>query len=516
MLPDAMRLAEFQGRLADDLFRFAPELILGGAIVLLLLGRMIGVHRRVHLSLGAILACVAALGVVGLQWSAFTSTVRGGVAFDGLMMFDPLAVVFRGLVLIAAILTLVLGRMTGLPDRDDAADFGTLMLGATLGMMTMAGANHWLMLFLAVEMASLPSYLLTGFLKGRPRASEAALKYVLFGAAASGIMLFGISLLVGQTGSALLPECAERIADKLAQGGFDLPLLTAFLFIFAGLAFKLSAVPFHFWLPDAFEGAAAEVAGFLSVASKAAAVVLTGRLLMLLMNAAADLPSDQLLRTVGLPLAVVAGVTATVGNLLALPQTNLKRLLGYSTIAHAGTLMMGLAVLSKAGIAATIVYLVAYLMMNFGAFAVVAGVRNATGSEEIGAFRGLVARSPGLGVAFAVFLFALLGLPPIAGFMGKFVIFSSVYATARSAGSGVGPYYILLLFVGLVNTAVSAGVYLKVLKTVAFDEHPESGENRLLSTPAGLTLLTGALAVGLVVLGVWWTPLLEMARFAVG
>jgi NADH-quinone oxidoreductase subunit N len=153
-------------------------------------------------------------------------------------------------------------------------------------------------------------------------------------------------------------------------------------------------------------------------------------------------------------------------------------------------------------------------MMNLGAFAVVAAVRNATGSEEIGAFRGLVARSPGLGVAFVVFVFALLGLPPLAGFTGKFVVFASVYETARSAGSGVGPSYTLLLIVGLANTALSAGVYLKVLKTVALDDVPESGQP--VALPAGMTMLTGVLAAGLVAMGVWWTPILEMARFAVG
>jgi NADH-quinone oxidoreductase subunit N len=515
MPPDAVRFAEMTTRLGDDLVRFVPELLLCGAIVLMLLGRMLRPTARTHQSTTALLACAAAFAVLVVQWLSFTDDIRGGPAFVGLLVFDPFSVYLRGLILAATMVTLILSRITGLPDLADSADFATLLLGATVGMMTMTSANHLLSLFLAVEMASLPSYVLTGFLKGRPKASEAALKYVLFGAAASGIMLFGLTLLAGAHGTGLLPALTQRIGIQLSETGIDLPLLTGLLFTFAGLAFKLSAVPFHFWLPDAFEGAAAEVAGFLSVASKAAAVGLTGRLVLMLQDKALDAgaASIHIPQTVGLLLAAVAAVTATAGNLLALPQTDLKRLLGYSTIAHAGYLTMALATITAAGLSAALVYLAAYLAMNLGAFAVVAFVRRQTGGESLASLAGLMTRSPAVGASFAVFLLALLGLPPLAGFAGKFLVFSAVYDAGQTYGGSLRAYFVTLLAVGVVNAAIGAGVYLNLLKIMAFDE-PEAGDTTPI--PAAGVWLVAILAVALIAFGIWWSPLVTIARFAVG
>ena len=440
MPPDAPRFAELQSQLGIDLLRLAPELVMCGAIVLMLFARLFRTGTSLHMASVGLVAGAAGIALLVIQWLGFTPLIPGGAGFDGLLQFDAFGCYLRTLILTAALLVLILGRVTGLPDREDSADYTVLLLGATLGMMLMASANHLLVVFLAVEMASLPSYVLTGFLKGRPKASEAALKYVVFGAAASGVMLFGISLLVGRTGSALVPDVARGVALIVKDGGFDLPLLAGLLFTFVGLAFKLSAVPVHLWLPDAFEGAAAEVAAFLSVASKAAAVGLTARLLLTLQDQAlaVGLPETTMPGTVGLVVLVAAALTATVGNLAALPQTNVKRMLAYSTVAHAGYLMMALAPLSKAGAVAVLVYLTAYLLMNLGAFAVVAFNRNRTGSEEVNSFSGLLTRSPALGIAFAVFLFGLLGVPPLAGFAGKFLAFAAVYDAGRTYAD-IGP-----------------------------------------------------------------------------
>ena len=217
----------------------------------------------------------------------------------------------------------------------------------------------------------------------------------------------------------------------LQGGGFTPALAAGTLLFLVGLGFKLAAVPFHFWLPDVFEGAAAEVGAFLSVASKAAAVGLTARFLLTLQGGGRRLDPTILPRTVGLGVLVAAAVTATLGNLAALAQTNLKRLLAYSTIAHAGYMLMALATLTRDGVAAVLFYLAAYLLMNLGAFAVVAIVRNRTGAETIDACRGLLGRSPALAVALAVFLLSLLGLPPLAGFAGKFQVFAAVYEAGR-------------------------------------------------------------------------------------
>jgi NADH-quinone oxidoreductase subunit N len=430
MFPDSIRLAHFQERLAADVLAFAPELLLCGAIVLLLLARLVPVLARAHLGPLAAAAAAAALAVAVIQWLALGDGVSGGEVFTGLLVFDPFAGFLRVLLLGFTVLLLVLTRLTGIPDAEDSADFGVLLLGGTLGMLLMVSANHLLMVFLAIEMASLPAYALSGFLKGRTKGSEAALKYVVYGAAAAGVMLYGITLIAGRFGSGYLPVVASGYAQVLRGGGFDLPLAVGTLFVFVGLAFKLAAVPFHLWLPDVFEGAAAEVGAFLSVASKAAAVGLTARLLLLLQGTVRETLGDTdpllLPRTVGLTLAAVAAVTATLGNLAAFGQSNLKRLLGYSTVAHAGYMLMGLAAMNAAGTAAVLFYLVAYLLMNLGAFAVVALVRNQTGSEELAAVRGLMAWSPALGVGLAVFLLSLLGLPPLAGFAGKVQVFDCV------------------------------------------------------------------------------------------
>ncbi len=259
-------------------------------------------------------------------------------------------------------------------------------------MMLMASANHLLMVFIAVEMASLPSFALAGFLKGRKRSSEAALKYVVYGGGAAGVMLYGISLLAGKFGTGYLPELAVAYARCVGAGTFDPVLILGTLFLFIGVAFKLAAVPFHFWCPDVFEGASAEVAGFLSVASKAAAVALLARIVLVFtgvdpQTASAGPANWMAVLRYFLPaLALFAGVTATFGNLAAYLQNNLKRLLAYSTIAHAGYMMMGICALTTprpanpdgrevVGVQAVLFYLVAYLFMNLGAFAVVAFLR---------------------------------------------------------------------------------------------------------------------------------------------
>jgi NADH-quinone oxidoreductase subunit N len=280
-----------------------------------------------------------------------------------------------------------------------------------------------------------------------------------------------------------------------------------------GVGFKLAAVPFQFWCPDVFEGSAAEVAGFLSVASKAGAIGLTGRLLLALDSVHEGgwvVPGH-----VGVALATMAAVTMTVGNLSAFGQTNLKRLLAYSTIAHAGYMLMGLAIVTRMGAAAVLYYLSVYAAMNLGAFAVVAFVRNATGSEEIGAVRGLVMRSPVLGVALTLFLASLLGLPPLGGFAGKFQVFAAVYEAARSAAAhgpaGLGTVFLILLTVGALNTAASAYYYLNVARVILLEE-PDGPPLR--TSTAQVLFLVG-LAAFLVATGLRWDPLIaETARAA--
>ena len=484
LTPDA--LADLTAHALLDLRRLAPECVLAGTVVALLLLRTL--TRR---PLGAVAVAGSLCAVLSLlaPHLGLRPASASGPAFTGLLQLDPLAEYVRGVVLLATFLVVLLCELTGEP-AGEAADRHTLFLGAALGLCLMASANHLLVVFLAVEMASLPSYVLAGFRLRDRAGGEAALKYVVYGAAASGVMLYGLTLLVGTFGTAHLPELAPR----LAAAGWTLPAAAGATLVGVGLAFKLAAVPVHVWLPDVFAGASAEVGAFLSVASKAAAVGLTVRLLTLV-------PEPQ---TVGLVLAVAAALTATWGNLAALAQTDLRRLLGYSTVAHAGYLLMGLACLSPAGTSASLFYLGAYLLMNLLAFAGAAVLRKHAGGDTLAHCRGLVGRSPVVTGAVGLGLLSLLGLPPLAGFAGKFQLFAAVY----DAGYG------WLLAVGLANTVLSAGYYLRVLRAMLLDDPEatdEKGRPLPLGEGAGVRLYLLALAAALVAVGVFWGPLADLA-----
>jgi NADH-quinone oxidoreductase subunit N len=498
-----------------DMWCFAPELILCAAIVIMLLIRLFNLFDTVHLGVFALFLTLAAVAMSCLQWHNFHSdflrpTNLGPVVesldtFNGLLIFDRFSIFVKIFLYSFTALVIVLSMLSRIPDREDSADFFCLVLGAAVGMSIMASANHLLMIFLGVEMASVPSYALAGFLKGKRQSSEAALKYVVYGGGASGVMLYGISLLAGKFGTCYLPD----VLHFLSLAPFDPLLLMGLLFILIGVAFKLAAVPFHFWCPDVFEGAAAEVAAYLSVASKGAALALLARV-ALGMGAKADYLVPAL--------AFFAALTMTFGNLAAYAQTNLKRLLAYSTIAHAGFMMMGLATLTRDGAGAVLFYLIVYLAMNLGAFAVVAFLRNVTGSEDLTSFRGLVYRSPVMVITLGVFLLSLLGLPPLGGFAAKFQIFSVLYDAGQdyqTAGrAGLANVCYGLLVIGGLNTVVSLFYYVKVLKVMVLDKPLEEIEDvpvKPISTPLLQNGYVSALAVAVLALGIFWGALSQIS-----
>jgi NADH-quinone oxidoreductase subunit N len=540
MFPTTQLMQQLQSNLQQDFLGFLPELILCGTIVLLLLLRLSRSFAHVHLGWVALALTLVSLAISWGQWTdrsaRFTPAGHEAMTgsmdlFSGLLVFDYFTVFLRLFLLGVAALLIWLSMLTGIPDVEDSADFYCLLLGATLGMMLMASANHLLMVFIAVEMASLPSYALAGFLKGRRQSSEASLKYVVYGGGASGIMLYGISLLAGKFGTAYVPDLASAYVQALPHPGgaagidFDPVLLLGTLFLLIGLGFKLAAVPFHFWCPDVFEGAATEVAAFLSVASKGAALALVARLTLALAGLADSVHAPtainwlEVARYLAPALAFFAALTATFGNLAAYAQTNLKRLLAYSTIAHAGYMMMGLATMTREGAGAVLFYLIAYLFMNLGAFAVVAFLRNQTGSEELSTYRGLVQRSPLLTVLLAIFLLSLLGLPPLAGFAAKFQIFSVLYesgqryaASAIPAEARMGYVMYALVVIGGLNTAISAVYYLKVLKVMILERpvgEMTAAQATPLPVPAGAAFYGTLLAGMIFIVGIAWNPLIE-------
>jgi NADH-quinone oxidoreductase subunit N len=535
MLPNTV---EMQNVLMYASMRFLPELLVCAAIVLLLLLRVFRLAGRTHLGPVTLVLTLGILIVAVCQWAGFgfdppaSNGNHVDLMFGGLLIYDHLTVFLRCFLLGFAVLMIWLTLLTGIPDREDSADFYCLLLGATLGMMLMSSANHLMMVFIAVEMASLPSYALAGFLKGRRQSSEAALKYVVYGGGAAGVMLYGISLLAGKFGTGFLPELAAGYVHAI--GTFDPVLILGTLFLFIGVGFKLAAVPFHFWCPDVFEGASAEVAGFLSVASKAAALALLIRLVLAFTGVDPQAPGIGgnwigVLRYLIPALAVIAGVTATFGNLTAFFQNNLKRLLAYSTIAHAGYMMMGVCALTTPrlylpgnqaviGAGAVLFYLIAYLFMNLGAFAVVAFLRNQTGTEELDQMRGLIRRSPWMVVTLSLFLLSLLGIPPLIGFMAKFQIFYALWAAGvyywRSGETGLGFTLLALLGVGGVNSVISAVYYLRVMKVMIIEGNAEDLEGKAptrLTEPAGNVVYATVMALMVVGLGFAWNPLSDVS-----
>ena len=499
-----------QSGIVRDCLAMLPELIVCGTILFMLIVRLFPAFDQWHLGLEALTLTVLALAISFTQWLQQPPLLGGYDLFGHMIRYDYFTIFMRMVLLGFTALTIWLSLLTGIPDREDSADFYSLLLGATLGMMLMASANHLLMVFIAVEMASIPSFALAGFLKGKRQSSEAALKYVVYGGGASGIMLYGISLIAGKFGTGYLPDLA-RAMPLAMESRLDLVLVLGILLILVGLGFKLSLVPFHFWCPDVFEGAAAEVAGFLSVASKGAALALLGRFVLVLMS---SVRSEALVYFLVPTLAFFAAITATFGNLAAYPQTNLKRLLAYSTIAQAGYMVMALATLTPEGASAVLFYLVTYVFMNLGAFAIIAFLRNLTGSEELSSFRGLVYRSPVLVVTLAIFLLSLLGVPPLAGFAAKFQVFQALYragdAYLAQGEPGLGYILIGLLVIGGINSVFSVVYYIRVLKVMIIERPIEEVEGRPaeeLPVPPAQAFYASLLAAMLFLIGILWDPL---------
>jgi NADH-quinone oxidoreductase subunit N len=361
--------------------------------------------------------------------------------------------------------------------------------------MLMAEANHLLMAYLSMELVSLSSYVLVGFLDER-RSAEAALKYLLFGALSSGIMLFGMSLLFGVTGNLAFPELLRSSGQLSAP--IQSALLMAVSLMLAGLAFKISMVPFHQWTPDAYEGAPIPITALLSVAPKAAGLALLLRLMEALH------PAWPMLVPL---LAWLTVLTMTLGNLVALVQTNLKRLLAYSTIAQVGYMLIGFVVHSPQGLEALLVYLLAYLFMNLGTFACVIAVVDKTGDESLESFRGLSRRSPGLAFLCAIFLLSLAGIPPLLGFFGKFLLF----------GAALQGNYLWLALAGILNSALALYYYVNIIRLmyVASTQQPASpplqvGGYAALHPGISLRLALGVCAAATLFLGLYPGPLLSL------
>jgi NADH-quinone oxidoreductase subunit N len=509
----------------DDLFLFLPETFLAAGVLLLFLGEIIFSNRRTKRWTLTVLA-MAALASSGTAAVALWS-LKPTSAFAAQVAVDPVSCFFKIFFVVitaVAILTSLLSKE--LPPAL-LGEYLALLLSVTLGMFLMASANNLLTIYLGIELVSIVSFALAGYRLRDRRSTEAALKYVVFGGVASGVMLFGISLAYGLTGSVdlsainrfLAAWSAGRTPASMALLGkaFPLTLTVSLLFIFAGIAYKIAAVPFHMWTPDVYEGAPTPFVGFLSVGPKAAGFALLMRVVTTVLvtagptgmvagrGFAAD-SSGNLYSVADLPLGTLLGLiavaTMTLGNLAAIPQNNVKRLLAYSSIAHAGYILMGFVVLSESALQAVLLYLAIYFVMNIGAFTVVQAVRDRTGGETLTEFRGLSARAPALAMAMAIFLLSLTGIPPLAGFVAKFYLFAAVIQRG-------GFWYVILALIGVINSAISLYYYMRVVRamylTAPATEQP-------LAPHRGYLAVIYALVLAVLTLGVYWAPLSDSAR----
>jgi NADH-quinone oxidoreductase subunit N len=390
-----------------------------------------------------------------------SETLHQGFVFSNALAIDPFSSFFKSLLMIFTMLIIVLWVLFGRDKTNalDAPDFLCLLLGATFGMSLMVSANNLIMIFIAIESASIPSYALAGFRKKSRVATEGSLKYVLFGSVSSALMLYGMSMIYGSSGSLQLAD----IAASINHNGMTSLMVVGLVGLFGGFAFKLSAVPMHFWCPDVFEGAPTEVTTFLSVASKGAAVCMLARVLQ---NLGVIVIEPVVHEAIALGIGALGAVTASWGNLVALHQTNLKRLLAYSSIAHAGYMIMGCAVLMlvapKMILSALLFYILVYMFMNLGAFTVAAIFERQLGTLTISDFAGLLKRSPVLAMLLVVFMLSLFGMPGLGGFMGKLFLGAGM--------SKAGTLGTALLAVLLLNTLFSLWYYLRPAYFMIFTE----------------------------------------------
>jgi len=413
-----------------------------------------------------------------------TATLGGMVRFDWLGFFFKMLFMFAG-----AVTTLLFMDNEKIGQRGEAY---LLLLASLLGMNLMAASADLVMLYLAVETTSIPLYILSGFMLADSKSTEAGFKYLLFGALASTLMLYGFSLVFGFTGTTNLYE----LAGMLQTGSISLLTALGLLaLIFVGIGFKASIVPFHFWAPDVYEGAPTPVSGFLSTASKAAGFAVLVRLFFV------AFPDFAISWTV--VLAILSAVTMTVGNLLTLQQTNIKRLIAYSSVAHAGYALIGVVAFSNAlaikqlGAASVVFYMAAYILTNLLAFGIVMAFSRVTGLEDIKDYAGMSRRSPWLALMMLAAFLSLAGMPPFGGFIAKVVVFAA----------GVQAGYVWLVVVGIINSVVGVYYYLNVMKYVYLYRMPDENEENLpipLTRPYAIAL--AVLAVGVILIGTVFAP----------
>jgi NADH-quinone oxidoreductase subunit N len=465
-----------------DYHALAPEIVLAGVLVVVLVVDLIMERDK------WLVSSLAGLGVLGALVPVLTLALDGPdrALFDGAYVVDDFSLVMKAMFLIAGYVVILLSTNYVAEGDYHEGEYYFLLLSSLLGMSLMTSARDLVSIFVALELLSIPAYLLAAWRKRDLKGNEAGLKYYLMGVFASAILLYGMSLLYGLTGETRL----DAIAGVVGEEASSRPIITlAVLFVVVGFGFKVSAVPFHTWAPDTYEGAPTPITSFLAVASKAAGFVALLSILFVAFEGREDVIEPLMW--------VLAALTMTVGNLIALRQTNIVRLLAYSSVAQAGFMIAPLAVIGDAGkdaLTAVVVYILVYTAMNLGAFAIVIAVARRTGSGEIVSYRGLFQYSPALAVLMTIFLFALAGIPPLGGWVAKFVVFRALLSAGTFWGAALG-------VVVAINSVVALFYYAGVAREMWFQDAPE-GETTAIKVPVSLTAALGISALGTLAFGV--------------
>ncbi len=475
---------------------FIPELILIGFAILVIILDLFIKQKNLLVSF-SLSGLVIAGGFTVAMWGYSFPAL-----FNNMLAVDNFALFFKFLFLGIAFLVILASSDYVSKFARFRGEYYALVLLSTLGMMLMAATTELISIYIALELTSISLYVLVGFLKD-PKSTEASLKYLLLGAVASAVLLFGMALVFGFTGQTQLGEIAQVLQAMPAQTILASPaLILGIVLLVAGFGFKIAAVPFHMWVPDVYEGAPTPITAYLSVASKAAGFAVILRVFY----SAFGLP-DWLSLNWGLIFAVLAAIGMTLGNVTALPQTNIKRMLGYSSIAQAGYLMVGLATLGLApavgilGQSSVLFFLASYTVANLGAFIAIIAITNKLDSDLIQDFAGMGKRAPVLALALSLCLISLIGMPPAAGFMAKFYIFSGA----------VQQGLLWLVIIAVINSVVSAYYYLRVVKVMWFGE-PASEEKVPSSGALRVALFLSCL--GVLVLGVIPGFVMKLAELA--
>jgi NAD(P)H-quinone oxidoreductase subunit 2 len=447
---------DFSSSVASQLYAgtILPEgIVIITLMVILIADLIVGRNASRWLPYLAIAGLVLSIAALILQWNA-----PEPISFLGSFNDDNLSIVFRGIVALSAAVTVPMSIRYIQQSGTSLAEFIAIMLTATLGGMFLSGANELVMMFISLEMLSISSYLMTGYMKRDPRSNEAALKYLLIGAASSAIFLYGLSLLYGLSGGETNLNAIATTVVGL-NGVQSLGLAISLVFVIAGISFKISAVPFHQWTPDVYEGSPTPVVAFLSVGSKAAGFALAIRLLVTAFG--------SLTEQWHFIFTALAILSLVLGNVVALAQTSIKRMLAYSSIAQAGFVMIGLITGTENGYSSMIFYLMIYLFMNLGAFTCIILFSLRTGTDQISEYAGLYQKDPLLTLCLSICLLSLGGIPPMAGFFGKIYLFW--------AGWQAGLYGLVLL--GLVTSVISIYYYIRVVKMMVVKEPQEMSES---------------------------------------